>query len=101
MLFFIELLWSWCLFTAIENLTNTKVCSRVWGISVIGQTMLLFGRMWNTSVPWTRTVVQCFKHGLMGTTSWGIEDSSAEGDVNCGGPAQEVSEEKSSKYYVA
>ena len=32
-------------------------------------------------------VVQCVKHGLMGTTSWGI---GAEGDVNCGGPAQEI-----------
>ena len=59
--------------------------------------MLLFGGLWNTSAPWTRKVVECFKHGLMGTTSRSIEDSSAEGDENCGGPAQEVSEEKSDK----
>ena len=43
---------------------------------------------------WDRKAAQCFKLGLMGLTSWSMEDSSAEGDLNCGGPAQEVSEEK-------
>ena len=36
----------------------------------------------------------CFKWGLMGHPSWSMADSGTEGDLNCGGLAQEVSEEK-------
>ena len=41
-----------------------------------------------------KKTVECFKQCLMGHSSRNREDSSAEGDLNCGGLAQEVSEEK-------
>jgi hypothetical protein len=40
-------------------------------------------------------VVKCFKWGLLDHTSRNMENSGAEGDLNCEGPAQGVSEEKS------
>ena len=43
---------------------------------------------------WIRKAVECFKWGLMGQSSRKMKDSGAEGDLNCGGLAQEVSEEK-------
>lgn len=38
--------------------------------------------------------VECFKHDFMGYTSRGVVDSGAEGDLNCGVPAQDVAEAK-------
>ena len=43
---------------------------------------------------WVRKAVECFKHCPMGHTSRSMEDSGAECDLmNCGGLAQEVTEE--------
>ena len=55
--------------------------------------MLLFGGVcaW---VLWVRKAVECFKHCLMDYTSRVMEDSGAEGDLNCGDLALEVPEEK-------
>ena len=41
-----------------------------------------------------RKVMECFKRSSMGHTSKSMEDSGAEGDLNCGSLAHEVSEEK-------
>ena len=38
--------------------------------------------------------MECFRQGLMGRIIRHVEDSGAEGDLNCGSLAQEVSEEK-------
>ena len=40
--------------------------------------------------------MKCFKLGLVNHSSRKMEDIDAEGDLNCGGLAQEVSEEKNS-----
>ena len=53
--------------------------------------MLLSGRMWTMGF-WIRKAVECFKCCLMGHPSRNMEDSGAEGDLNCEGLAQEVSE---------
>ena len=41
-----------------------------------------------------REAAECFKRGLTGLSDRNMEDSDAEGDLNCGVPAQEISEEK-------
>jgi hypothetical protein len=41
-------------------------------------------------------IVQCFKWGLVGHISRSMGGSGTEGDLNCGGLAQEVSEENMS-----
>ena len=38
--------------------------------------------------------MECFKWSLIGDTNKSMEDSGAEGDLNCGSLAQGVSEEK-------
>jgi hypothetical protein len=58
--------------------TKTKVGTRNWGIAVVGLTMLLLRGMW------IRKAVECFKWGLMGHPRKNMEDSGAEGDLNCG-----------------
>ena len=58
-----------------------------------GLTMLLFGGMWHSGF-WIRKAVKCFKWGLKGQPSRTMKDSDAEGDLNCGGLAQEVSEKR-------
>ena len=45
-------------------------------------------------VLWVGKTAECFKHCLMGHPSRNMEDSGAENDLNCGGMAQEASEEK-------
>ena len=41
-----------------------------------------------------RKTVECFKWGLMNHPSSNMGDSGAQGDLNCGGQGQEVSEKK-------
>ena len=55
--------------------------------------MFWFGGMWTLGL-WVRKAMECFKYGIMGHTSRSVEDGGVEDDLNCGGPAQEVSEEK-------
>jgi hypothetical protein len=43
---------------------------------------------------WTEKAMGHFNWGLMGHPRRNMGDSGAEGDLNCGGLAQEVSEEK-------
>lgn len=50
--------------------------------------MVLFGEMW-TLESGVRRAVEC----LMGHIYRNMDDSHAEGDLNCRGPVQEVSEE--------
>lgn len=38
-------------------------------------------------------MIECYKWGLRNHPSRNMEDSSAESKMDCGGPAQEVSEE--------
>jgi hypothetical protein len=76
-----------------ETLTKTKVGTRNWGIALIGLTMFLFGEMWILEL-WIRKAVEWFKWSLRGHPSRSHEDSGAEGNLNSGGLAQEVSEEK-------
>ena len=40
---------------------------------------------------WIKKAVECFKWGLVGHPSRNIEDTGAEGELNSGGLAQEVS----------
>jgi hypothetical protein len=94
---FIQVALSWCLFTAMETLTKTKLGTMDWGIAVIGLTMLLFGRIWILGL-WK--AVGCFKWGLMGYASRNIKDIGAEGDLNCADLVQEVSVEKKFQYVV-
>lgn len=56
--------------------------------------MLLFGGMWTLGF-WIKKPVEFFKQGLMGHTSRSFEDNSDGGDLSCGGPDQDFSEEKS------
>jgi hypothetical protein len=76
-----------------KTLTKTEVGTRAWGIAVIGLTMLLFGGTLPLGL-WIRKSVELFKWSLIGHPGMNIEDSAAEGDLNCGGLPQEVSEEK-------
>ena len=55
--------------------------------------MFLFGGMWIWGL-WIWRVLKCIKRGLVGNPSRNMKDIGAEGDLNCGGLAQEVSEEK-------
>jgi len=55
--------------------------------------MFLLGGVWIWGL-WIRRIVKYFKHGLMDNPSRNIEDSGAEGDLNCGGLTQEDSQEK-------
>lgn len=57
----------------------------------MGLTMLFVGEMWKTLGIWTRNVVGCFNHGLMGHPSRGTEDNGAKHNVDDTGPVQEVS----------
>ena len=59
---------------------------------MIDMTMVLFGGMWTLGLC-VRKAVKCFESCLVGHSSKGMEDSGAEDDVNCGGLAQETSEE--------
>ena len=54
--------------------------------------MLLLRGIWTLRV-WVRRV-ECFKCFIMNHTSRSIEDRGAEGYLNCGGLAQEISEDK-------
>jgi hypothetical protein len=76
-----------------RTLTKAEVGTKDWDIAVIGLTMFLFGGILTLGL-WIRKTVECFKCYLMGHPSRNMEDSGAEGDLNCGGLAQEVSEEK-------
>ena len=80
-----------------KTLTKTEVSTRDWGIVMTGLTRLLFGGMWIWGL-WK--AVECFKWGLIGRTSRSIEDSGAEGDLNCGSLAQETSEENNFSYCI-
>ena len=51
------------------------------------------GGIWTLGV-WVRKAVACFKLGLMGHCSRRVEDSGAEGDLNCRALDQKVLEEK-------
>lgn len=53
--------------------------------------MLSFAGIRNTLGLWTRKAIGHFKQGLTGHPS-SVEDSGAEGDLNCYGLAHEVSE---------
>ena len=59
------LLWSWCLFTAIETLSKTEVVTRDLAITVTDMTMFLFGGPWTLEL-WVREAAEHFKQGLMG-----------------------------------
>ena len=63
------------------------------GCCAIKLTKLLFGGIWNLKLQISKAV-ECFKWSSEGHTSRSMEDSGAEGDLNCGGLAQVVSEEK-------
>jgi hypothetical protein len=52
-------------------------------IAVRGLTMLLLGGMWILEL-WIRKTVECFQWGLMDHPSRNMEDSVAEGELNCG-----------------
>lgn len=54
--------------------------------------MMGFGDTWRTLGLWTRKVVECCKQGFVGHTSRSLGDSSAESNMDYGGPAQEVSD---------
>ena len=56
-------------------------------------TSLLFRGMRTLGI-WLRKAVKCFKWGLMDHTNRNMEASVVEGDLNCGGLAEEISEEK-------
>ena len=66
---------------------------------MIGLTMILFGGMWICRF-WFSKPVECFKCCLMGHSSRSMEDSDAEADLNRGGLAHEVSEEKSGGTHI-
>jgi hypothetical protein len=51
--------------------------------------MLLFGGMWTLGL-WIRKAVEWFKCCLMGHTSRSMEDSSAKGNLNCGGQIKRI-----------
>ena len=44
--------------------------------------------------------MECFKWGLINHSSRNVEDSCIEGDLNCGGLAQEVSKENFSMLFI-
>lgn len=49
---------------------------------------------WNGDLGTLNLAFECFKWGLMDPASRRIEDNDAEGELNCKGIAQEVSEWK-------
>lgn len=49
--------------------------------------------MWIVGL-WIRKAVELFKRSLRGHPNRNMEGSGTEGDVNCGGIAEEASEEK-------
>lgn len=55
--------------------------------------MLLVGRIWKIWGYWTRKAVGCFKWAWKGHICRSMEDN-AEGNLNSGAPAQELSEGK-------
>jgi hypothetical protein len=59
--------------------------------------MSFFGPMWILRL-WIRKAMGCFNQGLMDHNSRNMEDSGAEGDLNCGGLAQEDSEKNFSMW---
>ena len=77
-----------------RTMTKTEVGTRDCSIAGIGFTMLLFGEIQNTLGLWTRKEMRYFKPDLMSNLSRSMEGSDVEGDLNCGGLNQEVSEEK-------
>ena len=65
-----------------------------WNIAVIGLTMLFFWKNMDFGTLDLQSL-ECFNLGLMGHPSRNMEDSGAEGHLNCVGPlAQELSVEK-------
>ena len=56
-----------------KSSSKTEVCTRDWGIAVIGLIMLLFGRMWILRL-WIWKALECFKWGLVGYPSRNKED---------------------------
>ena len=77
-----------------SNRNLNYIATRYWGIAAIALTMLLFGGMWTLRL-WIRKADAYFMWGLNGPYLYKkIENNSAEGNVNCGDSAREVSEEK-------
>jgi len=66
-----------------KTLTKTEVGTRNWDITIIGLTVLSFGRMWILGL-WIWKAVERFKWGLMGYLSRKVESH-----LNCAGLAQE------------
>jgi len=60
---------------------------------VIGLIVLFFGGIWIWGL-WK--AVKCFNLGLMGHPNRNMENLNVEGDLNCEGQAQEVSEKNAS-----
>lgn len=73
----------------------TELGTGDWDIAMLGLTMFFFEGMWIWGL-WIRKAVECFKGELMSYPSRNIEDIGAEGELNCGGLAQEVSKKNSS-----
>ena len=62
------------------------------GIAVIGQSMLLFGRVCIFGL-WIWKGVECFNWDLVAHPSRNMEDFVTQSDLNCGDLAQQVSVE--------
>ena len=77
----------------VETPTTIKVGTRDWGTTVIDLTMIVFEGMWTLGL-WMGKAMECFKHSLIGHTSRITENNGIAGNLNCWGPAQEVSEEE-------
>ena len=54
--------------------------------------MLFLGGVWKILEHWARNTVKYYRQCLMGRSSRTSEYSSAESYVDCGGPAEEVSD---------
>lgn len=67
-----------------NRVLRQKLGARDWGTAVIGQAMLLFGRIWNILELWTIKVIGYFKQALKGHFSRNMEGNAGEGDMNCG-----------------
>lgn len=58
-----------------------------------GLTVLFFGGIWKTFGLWTRKAVEYLKQVLLGHPTRSLEDSAQDG-LNCGGPANKISERR-------
>ena len=74
-----------------NNNPKTEASPRDQGIAEIGQTMLLFRGMQTLGCQIMKAV-KCFKCYSIGRIISSMEDSGPKGNLNCGGPAQDVSE---------